>query len=98
MRDILSDLEQGGQLSDPDPVRRAQKQMLKPLPRRFYSEAGVVEAEGGFAVVLDGKTLRTPSRQLLALPTRAAAGLVAGEFAAQVDVINPLTMPVMRLV
>ncbi|MCB1381544.1 MAG: ATPase [Notoacmeibacter sp.] len=98
MRDILSDLEQGGQLSDPDPVRRAQKQMLKPLPKRFYSEAGVSEAEGGFAVTLDGKVLRTPSRKLLALPTRAAADLVAGEFAAQVDVINPLTMPVLRLV
>ena len=55
MRDILSDLEQGSQLSDPDPVRRAQKQMLKPLPKRFYSEAGVSEAEGGFAVTLDGK-------------------------------------------
>ncbi|TIT50673.1 MAG: ATPase, partial [Mesorhizobium sp.] len=36
MRDILNDLEAGKQLSDPDPVRRAQIQMKTHLPKRFY--------------------------------------------------------------
>ena len=36
MRDILSDLEAGKQLSDPDPVRRAQIQMKAPVVKRFY--------------------------------------------------------------
>jgi chaperone required for assembly of F1-ATPase len=98
MRDILNDLEAGKYLSDPDPVRRAQIQMKTPLPKRFYKTASVVPIEGGFAVHLDGKPVRTPGKALLALPTEAAAVLVADEFAEQGETINPVTMPVMRLV
>jgi chaperone required for assembly of F1-ATPase len=58
MRDLLYDLQDG--LSDPDPIRRAQNQMKRPLPKRFYT-AAAVEPEGeGFAVRLDGKSVRTP--------------------------------------
>ncbi|TPL94887.1 ATP12 family chaperone protein [Mesorhizobium sp. B2-3-12] len=97
MRDILNDLEAGKYLSDPDPVRRAQIQMKTPLPKRFYKEVSVAPVEGGFAVHLDGKPVRTPGKALLALPTEAAAALVADEFAQQGETINPVTMPVMRL-
>ena len=98
MRDILNDLEAGRQLSDPDPVRRAQIQMKTPLPKRFY-KAVSVEAEGdAFGVRLDGRPVRTPGKALLALPTEAAARLVADEFDAQADVIDPVAMPAMRLV
>ena len=98
MRDILGDLEAGRHLSDPDPVRRAQIQMRTPLPKRFYAAATVVaEPDGGFAVRLDDKPVRTPGRAVLALPTEAAARLVAGEFEVQGDVIDPVTMPVLRL-
>ncbi len=98
MRDILSDLEAGRQLSDPDPVRRAQIQMKTPLPKRFYEQAAVVPGEDGFAVHLDGRPVRTPGKALLALPSEAAAALVADEFGAQEDVVDPVTMPVLRLV
>lgn len=98
MRDILFDLEAGKLLSDPDPVRRAQIQMKTPLPKRFYEQASVVAGEGGFAVRLDGKPVRTPGRALLALPTEAAANLVAAEFEAQAEVIDPVSMPTLRLV
>ena len=99
MRDILNDLEAGKYLSDPDPVRRAQIQMKTPLPKRFYETVSVVPAEEGlFAVHLDGRPVRTPARALLALPTEKAAGLVAEEFEAQHEVIDPVAMPVMRLV
>ncbi|UVK52989.1 ATPase [Mesorhizobium sp. AR02] len=98
MRDILNDLEAGKYLSDPDPVRRAQIQMKTPLPKRFYKAVSVALTEGGFAVHLDGKPVRTPGKALLALPTEAAAALVADEFAEQGETINPVTMPVMRLV
>ena len=47
---------------------------------------------------LDGKPVRTPGKALLALPTEEAAALVADEFAAQGETIDPVTMPVMRLV
>ncbi|SOC85555.1 Chaperone required for the assembly of the F1-ATPase [Ensifer adhaerens] len=98
MRDILTDLNDAF-LSDPDPVRRAQIQMKTPLPKRFYDAVSVGEdGEGGFSVLLDGKTVRTPSKAKLSVPTQAAADMVAAEWAAQKDVISPLTMPVTRLV
>lgn len=98
MRDILNDLEAGKQLSDPDPVRRAQIQMKTPLPKRFYKAVSVVPADEAFAVHLDGRPVRTPGKALLALPTEQAAALVADEFDAQGETIDPVSMPVMRLV
>lgn len=98
MRDILSDLEAGKQLSDENPIVRAQKQMLAQLPKRFYEKAEVAEVEDGFAVHLDGRPVKTPARSLLRLPTKAAAEIVADEFAAQEKVIDPGKMPATRLV
>lgn len=98
MRDILNDLEAGKLLSDPDPVRRAQIQMRTPLPKRFYKAVSVEAGADGFGVRLDGKPVRTPGKAPLALPSEAAAALVASEFEAQETVINPVTMPTLRLV
>lgn len=97
MRDILSDPEAGKQLSDENPIVRAQKQMLAPLPKRFYEKAEVAEVEGGFAVHLDGRPVKTPARNLLLLPSMTAAQIVADEFAAQEKVIDPGKMPATRL-
>lgn len=98
MRDFLNDLEAGEHLSDPDPVKRAQNQMKTPVAKRFYEKAEVARAPEGFAIHLDGKPVRTPGKGVLSLPTEDAAKLVAEEFAAQVDTIDPMTMPVTRLV
>jgi chaperone required for assembly of F1-ATPase len=99
MRELLNDLEAGRHLSDPDPVRRAQIQMKAPLPKRFYKDVTVEAGEnGGYVVKLDGRTAKTPARAAIELPTEAAARLVADEFDAQGEVIDPVTMPVMRLV
>lgn len=83
--------------SDADPVRRAQIQMKKPQAKRFYTEVTVVPEGEAFAVKLDGRPVKTPGKKLLALPTRAAAELVAAEWRAQVEIINPETMPATRL-
>ena len=53
MRDILTD-PNVPQLSDPDPIRRAQIQMRTPLPKRFYKTVSVAPGDGGFVVHLDG--------------------------------------------
>jgi chaperone required for assembly of F1-ATPase len=98
MRDLLSDLEAGKHLSDPDPVGRAQNQMKAPLPKRFYKSVTVEPRDEAFAVKLDGKPVRTPVMAVLTLPTRSAAQLVADEFDVQADEINPVAMPVLRLV
>ena len=68
------------------------------LPKRFYAAASVGEAAGGFAVLLDGKAVRTPSKKPLAVPKRAIAEALAAEWDAQVKIINPATMPLTRLV
>lgn len=96
MRDFLNDIHE--HLSDPDPVRRAQIQMKNPLPKRFYKEVGIGEDAGRLTIELDGRRVKTPAKRQLSLPTRAAAELVASEWRHQVDVIDPATMPITRLV
>lgn len=98
MRDLLGDLEAGSHLSDPDPVKRAQNQMKAPAAKRFYETVSVEERPEGFVVLLDGKPVRTPGKAVLAVPTRAAAVLVAAEFDAQSERIDPVSLPVTRLV
>ena len=67
------------------------------LPKRFYKSVSVVEIEGGFAPALDGRTAKTPARAALTLPTRALAEAVAAEWDAQIEIIDPRTMPLTRL-
>ena len=95
MRDILNDLEAGKQLSDPDPVRRAQIQMKTPLPKRFYKD---VCGRSGRRLVLPcistaSRSARRPRRCWSCRPKRRQA-LVADEFAAQGETIDPMSMPV----
>jgi chaperone required for assembly of F1-ATPase len=66
-------------------------------PRKFYKTVSVAEVAGGWQVQLDQRNLRTPKAQLMVLPTRAIAELVAGEWAAQTDVIEMATMHATRL-
>jgi chaperone required for assembly of F1-ATPase len=98
MRELLTEAEFQKNLSSPDPIRRAQIQMRAPLPKRFYKAVSVAPGEGGHVVHLDGRPVRTPAKSILTLPTQAAARLVADEFDAQAESIDPVTMPVMRLV
>ncbi|MFC0245295.1 ATP12 family chaperone protein [Falsochrobactrum ovis] len=98
MRDIFNDLEAGKQLSDENPMVRAQKQMQASLPKRFYEKAEIAELDNGFTVQLDGRSVKTPARNLMLLPSAAAAEIVAEEFRAQKDVVDPAKMPATRLV
>lgn len=65
--------------------------------KRFWTTADVAERDGGWAVTLDGRTPKTPAHAPLVLPTGAAARLVAEEWAAQGEFIDPATMPATRL-
>ncbi len=66
-------------------------------PKRFWKAASVVAEEGGFAVRLDDRPVKTPAKQPLLLPTKALADLVAAEWDAQSGLVNPETMPVTRM-
>lgn len=80
-----------------DPVKAAQREMKRPLPKRFYADVAVVPVEDAFGLALDGKPVRTPARQKLALPTVALAEAVASEWRGQGEHINPATMPLTRM-
>lgn len=60
--------------------------------KRFYKQASVEAADGGWRVLLDGRPVRTPARASLALPTRALADAVAAEWMAQGDEVRPQDM------
>lgn len=80
-----------------NPMRRAQAAMRAPLPKRFYKEATAGEADGTFAVLLDGKSAKTPARKTLALPNKALALAVAAEWNAIEGEIDPAKLPLTRL-
>ena len=68
------------------------------LPRRFYKEAAAKADGEGFALTLDSRPARTPARAPLVVPSRALMEAIAAEWNAQVDVIDPASMPLTRLV
>lgn len=61
--------------------------------KRFWTDVAVEAVDGGYRVVLDGRSVNTPGKQPLILPTRAVADAVAVEWDAQEGEIKPLTMP-----
>lgn len=65
-------------------------------PRRFWREVSVRKANGGHAVYLDERQVRTPYKSLLVAPTAALADAVADEWRAQTERVNPATMPYTR--
>lgn len=65
--------------------------------KRFYERAEAVQAEGGYAIHLDRRPVRTPARAPLLLPTEALADAVAAEWQAQGETIDPRSMPLTGL-
>ena len=69
-----------------------------PLPKRFYQKVDLREEPGGgFAVLLDGRPVRTPKKLPLQVPTRALAEAIAAEWSAQTERIDPGTMPLSKI-
>jgi chaperone required for assembly of F1-ATPase len=80
-----------------DPEEAVRKSSRMPQRKRFYAAVDVAAVADGFAVTLDGKPVLTPSRKALVVPARQIAEAMAAEWAAQQDVINPVTMSLTRL-
>ena len=70
-----------------------------PLPKRFYKRCRVrEEPTDGFAILLDGRPVRTPKKLPLLVPTRALAEAIAEEWAAQSRAHRPRArMPLSKL-
>jgi len=65
--------------------------------KRFYKTVAVEAGEGGFAVLLDGKPIKTPAARALVAPTRALAERIAEEWRAQGERLRPAAMPLTQM-
>jgi chaperone required for assembly of F1-ATPase len=95
---VGADLVSAGNGNGETGRRPIPKVMMRPLPKRFYREAAVQQAPGGFAIVLDVRPVKTPGKQPLAVPSRELAEQIAAEWSAQGTSIDPATMPLTRIV
>lgn len=94
MSDILGDRDS----AIPDiKTRVAEPSRESQLPKRFYKTAAVAEHDDGYGVVLDERPVRTPGKALLSSASATIASIMADEWAGQGDRIDPMTMPVTRL-
>lgn len=93
MRELFDEVAGHSPLDPEESVRRASR---SPQRKRFYKEAGIAEADGGFAVTLDGRTIKTPSGRPVVAPKRGIAEAIVAEWSAQGETIDPLTMPLTR--
>lgn len=64
--------------------------------KRFWKDAAVVKVDGGFSVELDSRSVKTPAKRPLVVPTVEMADAIAAEWQAQDGVIKPNTMPVTK--
>ncbi len=66
-------------------------------PKRFYKAVTIAPGEGGWAIRLDDRPIKTPAKAALALPTEALAEAVADEWARQAERIDLATMTLTKL-
>ncbi len=64
--------------------------------KRFWKTTATVAVDGGFTIELDGRSVKTPAKAALILPTPEMAAAAAKEWDAQSGEIDPMTMPVTR--
>lgn len=65
--------------------------------KKFYKEVTVREEQGGYAVCLDDRPVKTPAKNALALPNASLAEAVADEWRIDTDEIDPSLMTMTRL-
>lgn len=63
------------------------------MKRRFWKEVSTEQGTFGHAVRLDGRPVKTPTRNELALPTKRLADAVVAEWEAVEKTIDPIQMP-----
>ena len=61
--------------------------------KRFWKDVGVAEVDGGWQVTLDGRGMKTQGKRAQIVPNKALAELLATEWAAQGEDIDPAGFP-----
>ena len=67
------------------------------LMKRFWNDASVEQADGGWRVILDGPPIRTQGGHGQVAPTRPLAEAMAGEWRAQGEEVDPQAFPLRDL-
>ncbi|WP_333795118.1 ATP12 family chaperone protein [Hyphomicrobium sp.] len=81
-----------------DPKSPGKEALRPPLSKRFYTAAAVEARDGRYAILLDGRGVRTPAKGELLVPDEALASAIAAEWNAQGEHVDPASMPLTRLV
>ena len=61
--------------------------------KRFYKDVTVKTSESGYQICLDGRSVRSPAKAVVVVPTQALAEAVQTEWQAVEDEIRPEDMP-----
>ena len=94
MRDILGERDE----VVPDVTTRvAEPSRESQLPKKFYKDVSVSSVDEGWQIELDGRSVKTPGKALLAVSSKPLAECIAEEWRAQNERIDPMTMPLTRL-
>ncbi len=67
------------------------------LPKRFYKQASTAAEGDGFAILLDGRPIKTPAKTTLTVPTENLAKVIAQEWQAQGETLDLQSMTLTRL-
>lgn len=94
MRDFLEDALDHRD----DGYGRAQKHLQRELPRRFYKDVAVAEADDGYTVTLDGRQVKTPTKKPVVVASADLADVMRAEWDGQGEFVDPDLMPHVRLV
>lgn len=97
MRDIFEQIADDIAKGPVDAVQAAREHTKVNLPKRFYERVSVELKDGAYAVLLDGRSIKTPARNSLVFKGEVIAEAVAAEWELQEEEINPGTMPLTRI-
>lgn len=61
--------------------------------KRFWEKVAAEQEDGGWAIRLDGRPVKTPARKALLVPTQALADAIADEWRSVEGEIDPRAMP-----
>ncbi|MCJ8324849.1 MAG: ATPase [Rhizobiales bacterium] len=84
---------------DTDSIQEdVKKQFKRKFPKKFFDLATYADSktEAGYVINLDGRTLKTPLKNTLTLPTMRLASAVCDEWNALGEFINPDHLPLTK--
>ncbi|KZL21160.1 ATP12 chaperone protein [Pseudovibrio axinellae] len=97
MRDIFDQIADDIAKGPVDAVQAAREHSKRNLPKRFYERVSVTAKDSEFAVLLDGRMIKTPARNELVFKDEGIAEGIAAEWELQEEEIDPGTMPLTRI-